>query len=147
MTGDDRIRALLDRAEIGDLKSRYLRCLDEKDWHGLHQVLHPDAGLDHPQIGSHVGACAVVEAVRARIGVRVTIHHGHNEEIELTGRDTAVGRWALHSVSFDPRHGPGAATIGYGTYRDEFRRTENGWRIHAVLLRHGYKGERDAARP
>lgn len=146
MTADDRIEKLLARAEIGDLKSRYLRCLDAKDWTGLREVLHPDARLDHPQIGGHTGADAVVHAVRERIGLRVTVHHGHNAEIRLTGSHSALGWWALHSVSYDPERGPATATTGYGEYRDEFRRTEDGWRISAVSLRHTCKGEWGTAR-
>ncbi|GAA2901215.1 hypothetical protein GCM10010472_69320 [Pseudonocardia halophobica] len=137
---DHLLAELVARGEIADLKSRYLRAMDEKDWACLRAVLIDDVRLDHPQIGVRTGVEAVVAAVRERIGDRCTVHHGHNAEIAVIEPDAAVGSWSLHSFSFDPAAGAATGITGFGVYRDAFRRVGRTWLIAEITLRHHYKG-------
>ena len=85
-----------DWLEICNLKARYCRCLDTKDWDGYSAVFTQDAVLDtSPSGGLRIeGREELVAYVRSSITEdTITTHHIHAPEIESNG-DTATGIWA-----------------------------------------------------
>ena len=84
--------------EIRQLKYRYLRCVDEKLWDELADVLTPDATIDY---GTRVygkpltftGRDDLIDFFRANLGPGiVTVHAAGQPEITVDG-DSAAGTW------------------------------------------------------
>jgi hypothetical protein len=82
------------------------------------------------------GRDAVVRSVSGVLeGVR-TVHHGHMPEIEITGRDTAHGTWAMFDYVEFPSDPTGARSglRGYGHYTEDYVREDGEWRIASLRL-------------
>lgn len=134
MSDDDRalLQRIFDVEEIKQLKARYFRSIDTKDWDGFGAVFAVDACLEVPEADMVVnGRDEIVASVSGALTGATTVHHGHMPEIELTGRDTATGTWAM----FDYVEWPAPAgedrigLQGYGHYREEYVRTDGRWQI------------------
>jgi uncharacterized protein (TIGR02246 family) len=131
------LQRLLDIQEIEQLKARYFRALDTKAWDAFGDVFAPDAVLEVPEAAMvSEGRAAIVAGVSAALVGTTTVHHGHMPEIELTGRDTARGVWAMADyVEWPP--GPDGARVGlqgYGHYHEEYTRRDGRWRIQRSRL-------------
>ena len=85
---------------IKQLKARYFRTMDTKDWAGMRQVFADDVVMDTTDSGGGVvtGADAFLQFLQQTLADAITVHHGHMPEIELTSATTATGIWALHDV-------------------------------------------------
>jgi SnoaL-like domain len=130
---------LADLDEIRQLKARYFRYLDTKDWRSWRRVFTDDARFDVPGVASaQTNVDAFVEAVAAGMATTVTVHHGHAPELVLTGIDTASGIWALNDyVAFPtaPRAGDSTNGIrGFGHYEERYRRDGGAWKIAHLRL-------------
>jgi len=134
---DERVRLLLDIEEIQQLKARYWRYIDNKDWDAWRTLFTDDF---HFETFGYVwdGADKVVSDISAAAAQAVTVHQGHTGEITITGPDTATGIWAFSDWS---AHAPLAdepptGFHGHGHSHDEYVRTADGWRIrHTVVTR------------
>jgi hypothetical protein len=145
MPGGELARRLLDLENIKQLKARYFRLLDAKDWPAWREVftddlefvyvdpsvqnVPPDA-VTLPDGGARVDRDQLVAFVSASMRNVTTIHHGHLPEIAITSRDSATGHWGLTNYCEYPT--PDGATAwlrGYGWYDDDYARTDGGWRI------------------
>ena len=128
----DSLRRLLDVEEIKQLKARYFRSMDRKQWDEFGRVFARDAVLEVPDVGMNTrGRDEIVAAVSgALVGTR-TVHHGHMPEIEITGPDTARGTWAMFDyVEWPPgESGDRIGLEGYGHYLEEYVREDGQWRI------------------
>ncbi len=90
-----------DLEAIGQLKARYFRTLDAKDWVGMRQVLSDDVVIDTTESGGGVvaGADGFLEFLQQTLANSVTVHQGHMPEIEL---DVAHhGNWYLGPERLD----------------------------------------------
>jgi uncharacterized protein (TIGR02246 family) len=139
MTDEDAalLHRLLDIHEIGNLKARYFRTLDHKDWAGFGQVFTEDAVMELPEMELKLaGRESIVEMVSKTLASARTVHHGHMPEIELTGPDTARGTWAMADYVEWPPAGSGerAGLRGYGHYVEEYTRAGGQWRISRCRL-------------
>ena len=123
------------------LKARYFRYIDSKQWTDLRALFVDDLHFEHAVIGTFERADAATAAIAARIGDRVTVHHGHSPEVEVSVDGwSASGIWALHSFSTPGPDAPASAgRQAYGHYYDEFTRSADGWLICSVRLVHLYK--------
>lgn len=130
---EDRIRRLEDIEAIRALKARYLACCDAKDPDGVRACFADGPiTIEYGPIGSFETADDLV-AVYTEIACHehmVEMHHGVNPRIELTGGDSAHGRWNVHYQLINTRDM--TLTQLAGEYRDEYRRTPAGWRISAT---------------
>lgn len=116
-----------DWIEIHNLKARYCRLLDTKDWEGWGQLFTKDFRLDVTGSGGDVmhGRDAVVASVRGSIGSAKTAHQVHSPEIAIDG-DRATAIWAMEDrVVWEG----GRALTGWGHYHERYVRTGEGWRI------------------
>jgi hypothetical protein len=115
-----------DLEQIRQLKYRYLRTLDTKQWEEFADCFMPDATADYAGL-TFPDRDALVEFMRANLGPEmVTMHHCHHPEIEVDG-DTANGRWYLHDQVISAQHG--FRLEGAAFYEDRYVRTPDGWRV------------------
>jgi len=118
---------------IKQLKARYFRTLDSKDWAGLRQVFTDDVVVDTTASGGSVvtGAEEFLPYLRELIGDVVTVHHGHTPEIELTSATTAAGVWAMEDMLRWPN---GREMHGYGHYHETYEKAAGTWCIKTLTL-------------
>ena len=74
---------------IRQLKARYFRTMDTKDWDGMRQVFTDDVVMDTTEAGGGLvtGADEFMAFLREALDGAVTVHQGHMPEIELTSDD------------------------------------------------------------
>jgi SnoaL-like domain len=120
---------------IKQLKARYCRYLDTKDWAAWRAIFTDDFVSDTAEAGGKliVGADAFVAFTRKGIGrpAQATAHQVHAPEIELTSATTARGVWALQDVV---RFGPGVTLVGYGHYHETYENIAGQWLIKSSKL-------------
>jgi len=124
---------LADLVEIQQLKARYFRLMDTKQWSAWGDVFTEDCSMRNgpPDAPAVCGRHDIVAYVERMIGAVVTVHHGHMPEIAFTGPDDATGIWAM----FDQLRGPGFTLDGWGHYHETYRRCADGrWRIASTRL-------------
>jgi hypothetical protein len=125
-----------DLEEIRQLKSRYFRLMDTKDWDGLAGVFTDDVRIDMSNEGGGVTTTVAeyLPFLVANIGEVTTVHHGHMPEITFTSDDAADGIWAMEDELWWPEGSPVKYLHGYGHYHESYRRTPDGWRISEMTL-------------
>ena len=136
------VERLMATEEIKQLKARYFRCMDTKDWAGFEQVFAADAVMDMSNEmrdrttrgGITRGAAQIAAMVRTVVGPVVTVHHGHMPEIEITSPTRARGVWAMEDKLRWPEGSPVRTMHGYGHYHETYERTDDGWRIKTITL-------------
>ncbi|MGY1897589.1 nuclear transport factor 2 family protein [Nocardia gipuzkoensis] len=120
---------------IKQLKARYCRHLDAKDWQTWREVFTDDFVSDTTESGGPViiGADAFVEFLRTQLGKpgRRTVHHVHAPEIELVAPAAARGIWAMQDVV---RLAPGLTLLGYGHYHETYAKIDGSWYIATSKL-------------
>lgn len=122
-----------DLEAIKQLKARYFRTMDEKDWAAMRDVFTDDVVMDTTGAGGRVvtGADEFVAGLIEVLDGATTVHHGHMPEIALTSPTTATGIWALHDIVIWPN---GTRLDGYGHYHETYEKTDRGWRIASSTL-------------
>jgi len=126
---------------IKQLKARYFRCMDTKDWRGWGEVFAEDATMfvEHgveraPEAQSHgpvAGRANIVAYVRTAVDAALTVHHGHMPEIEITSPSEARGVWAMEDIV----ELPGGRTLhGHGHYHETYVVEGGAWRIKSLHL-------------
>jgi hypothetical protein len=132
---DDKAATLLAIESIKQLKARYCRYLDSKDWAAWRSIFTDDFVSDTAEAGGKVivGADDFVAFTRNNIGrpAQATAHQVHAPEIELTSATTAHGVWALQDVV---RFGPGVTLVGYGHYHETYQNIDGKWLIKSSKL-------------
>lgn len=116
---------------IKQLKARYFRCMDQKDWDAFEKVFCPDVVFDLREAifardqdtkeiiksgDIHIRQDQIVDSEWMKRGAKnvreweetiltgvVTAHHGHMPEIEITSPKTAHGYWQLEHLLRFPR--------------------------------------------
>ncbi|XVQ09746.1 nuclear transport factor 2 family protein [Spirillospora sp. CA-255316] len=118
---------------IKQLKARYCRTLDTKDWDAMRQVFTDDVVIDTTGSGGTVisGAGAFMAFLLDNLADRVTVHHCHTPEITLTSPSTATGVWAME----DRVQWPGGRELnGFGHYHETYEKSGGTWRIKTSTL-------------
>lgn len=125
------IQQLLDVEQIKQLKACYFRLVDAKRWDEWGKVFASDAVLEIPEGDLvHRGRAEIVANVSTVMEHLRTVHHGHMPEIEITGRDTARGVWAMSDyVEWPSEDGTRVGLRGYGHYVEEYVREDGRWCI------------------
>jgi ketosteroid isomerase-like protein len=139
---DDTLR-LADRIALHELRARYTLHYDAGELDAFVALFADDGMLQL----AHTGFARGHEELRATLAGAMEVgefacHFTTDEITEFTGPDTARGicRFAVH-VGRSPN------IQGAGTYRDEYRRTPDGWRFVSRLISFFYMGERATAWP
>lgn len=120
---------------IKQLKAKYCRYLDNKDWAAWRGLFDDDFASEIAGIGGRqtTGADAFVAYTRKSIGrpSQRTVHQVHAPEIMLTSDTTARGVWALNDVV---RLAPAVTLHGYGHYHETYQKRDGHWRITTSRL-------------
>ncbi|MFI5729823.1 nuclear transport factor 2 family protein [Kribbella sp. NPDC051587] len=129
------VAALNDLEAIKQLKARYCRLLDTKQWGAWRQVFTDDFVSDTSDAGGKVvtGGDEFVAFVRQQIGQpsQTTVHQVQAPEITLTSATTATGIWALEdTVDLTPAIG----MHGAGHYHETYVKIDGQWRIKTSKL-------------
>lgn len=129
----DDAATLLEIESIKQLKARYCRYLDTKDWEAWRGLFTDDFRSDTASAGGKVivGADEFVAFTHKSLGDRATVHQVHAPEIELTTSTTAHAVWALEDVV---RLVPGVNLRGYGHYRETYEKIDGRWLITSSTL-------------
>ncbi|MGV0580399.1 nuclear transport factor 2 family protein [Mycolicibacterium elephantis] len=124
---------LVEIEAIKQLKARYCRFLDTKDWAAWRTLFADDFLSDTSPAGGKVirGADEFVAFTRKSLRNQATVHQVHAPEIELTSPTTARGVWALEDVV---RFGPGVNLRGYGHYHETYEKLDGQWRFTSSTL-------------
>lgn len=134
----DALQELVEVEAIKQLKARYQRAVDTKDWDLMRSVLAPNAKSVYSD-GKHSfeGRDAIVEFLSDPKGLGnteiVSMHHAHTPEIELTSDTTAKGKWYLEDfvISALPSDWAPHGTVMHGTgiYIDDYVKIDGTWHL------------------
>jgi hypothetical protein len=132
---------------IGQLKARYFRACDTKDWDLLASVFTPDAVIDftaggsprlHEEIGTSTahGPAGAVTWIQAATRGAVTVHQGFMPEIEVTSPTTATGIWAMADhLWYEEGSGSQYREIdAVGHYHETYEKVDGRWLIKHLRL-------------
>jgi len=130
------LEELLEIYAIQQLKHRYLRSLDTKDWEEMRSCLAEDCQASYGGGAKQLsGREAILGFLTESMGSQgmLTSHRCTQPEIELTGPDSATGRWALEDVVIHQDFG---VTIhGASFYEDTYKKVDGQWQVAST----GYK--------
>ncbi|GAA2149042.1 nuclear transport factor 2 family protein [Glycomyces algeriensis] len=120
-------------AEIKQVKARYFRAVDTKDWDLLKAQLTDDVVVDTTGSGGpvFVGSEAFIAFLQLTLSPAVTVHHGHSPEIEVTSATTATGVWAMQDLLIYPGE---SRVLGFGHYHETYESEDGPWRIASLTL-------------
>ena len=112
---------------IANLKARYCRFLDTKDWLGYAGLFTADVVIDTTASGGPLmtGRDAAVASIRASLDEAVTVHQVHSPEIAVDG-DDARAIWAMQDRLTWP---DGRVLNGAGHYHEHYVRVAGAWKI------------------
>jgi deazaflavin-dependent oxidoreductase (nitroreductase family) len=135
----DATTALLAIEEIKQLKARYFRFVDKKNWSNLETLFTPACVFEFesslPGVGAtrYEGAAEFVRGMSVRHADTVAVHHGHTPEITLIDAQRARGVWVLEDIVLRP---PGGIPSfhGWGHYFERYSRVDGVWKISAVRI-------------
>ena len=128
-----------DIEQIRQLKARYFRSMDQKDWTVYRGVFAEEAVIDTTDDtgpGTEImGREAFIDMLTPILEGAITVHHGHMSEVEITSDDTARGIWAMEDqIWFSEASGMGKLW-GAGWYEELYRRVDGEWKIQRMRLR------------
>ena len=119
---------------IKKLKAKYFRCVDKKLWEEMETVLTEDAVADYGMgIELLQGRKAIIEFLKKNLGrdSMISVHQGHNPEIEITSDTTARGVWVLNDRLIIQT----IATLnGWRYYEDEYAKVNGEWKKKSTKI-------------
>jgi ketosteroid isomerase-like protein len=142
MNDIDRLLAI---EEIRQLKARYFRSIDTKDFDNLRTVFAPDATFDFREalrdpvtgtpegVEEHepvTGLEEIIAYIRSALTGAQSAHHGHTPEIEILSETQAT---AIHPMEDTVMKGD-FFFRGYGHYRETYTRIDGAWRIQTSRI-------------
>jgi hypothetical protein len=134
--------------QIMQLKARYFRGVDSCDGDLVRATLAEDCILDYmgcctdPATGKDfIPAMNVVLRGRAAwrsdglssLGI-VSVHQGHNFEVEFTSDTTASGIWSMTDRLYFPAGSAFSLMTGYGHYHETYEKFDDGWKIKTTRI-------------
>jgi SnoaL-like protein len=137
MTDSEKLLAI---EEIKQVKARYFRCVDTKNWPGFEALFAPDATVDYTPPGgnaadwSAAGRANIVAFVRKAIEPALTIHHGHMPEVEVTSDATAHAIFAMEDLIWWPEGSRRRTLHGWGHYDETYEKIDGKWLIKTLRL-------------
>jgi uncharacterized protein (TIGR02246 family) len=113
--------------QIRQLKARYFRLMDTKQFEAMRALFARDARLvDEESNTTWTGRDAIVDGLARVLAAPVrTVHQGHMPEIELLSATEARGVWAMN----DWVDAPAFTLEGWGHYHERYVVEDGAWRI------------------
>lgn len=127
LSGKSDANALAAIEQIKQLKARYFRLMDTKQWELMRAVFAKDARLlDEESNTGWTGRDAIMAGLAKLLAAPTrTVHHGHMPEIELISENEARGVWAMN----DWVDMPAFTLDGWGHYHERYVFEDGAWRI------------------
>ena len=133
------LEQLSDLEEIKQLKSKYCRLGDTKQWEEWTQLFTEDYEAEmigvprftknDPTNVKQIGVKNVVGLWSAALKGVQTRHIAVNPEITLTGPTTAKGIWSLHDILYMPTN----RFEGWGHYHEDYVKVHGRWKIKKIV--------------
>jgi uncharacterized protein (TIGR02246 family) len=125
--------------EIKQLKARYCRAFDTRDWDAFADCFTEDCrhSWDSDFSESFKDKASYLEHVKTQLVPGISVHHCVLPEITIVGPCDATGTWAMADYidAAEESKRPGKFR-GYGYYDETYRREADGkWRISAKRIR------------
>jgi hypothetical protein len=127
------LEILVETEVIKRLKARYFRYVDTKQW-ALFGELFTDDAQFHGALGRFVGRQQIVAHCSRSVADAVTVHHGHQPEIDILDATTARGVWAMDDYNEWPARETRIGIRGYGHYYETYAKQGSTWRISSCRL-------------
>lgn len=126
------VQRLQDTEAIVQLKARYFRFIDTKDWVAFRDLFTDDCRHHLPEESPvpFMSNDEYFPMMEAMLTNGVTTHHGYPPEITFSGEREAEAIWAMHDyVQVDAPSGR-VSIMGWGHYIETYRKCDDGrWRI------------------
>jgi SnoaL-like domain len=134
--------------EIRQLKARYFRGVDSCDGDLVRGILAEDCVLDYigcctdPASGKDFipamnvvlhGRDSWVSDGMSRFGI-VSVHQGHNFEVEFDSDTRAKGIWSMTDRLYFPPGGDFSLMTGYGHYIETYEKIDNAWKLATTRI-------------
>jgi hypothetical protein len=126
---------LWDIEQIKQLKARYFRYMDTRDW-----ARHPTSFTEDCRHIGYKGEGSVMDRyedyvtfLRSGLEPGRSVHHGHMPEITLTSPTEAEGTWAMFDYVENTGPNP-RRMMGYGHYHETYRKEAGEWKISSKRL-------------
>ena len=134
----DRLERLEAIEEIRNLKARYFRLMDTKQWDALKAVFTSDMKVLTPEGKVYAeGGETYAAALRNSLNHAVSCHQGLAGEVEVDEDGSARAIWAMQDViTWQDRH-PNTgwkSILGRGHYHETYRKEDGAWRIATLTL-------------
>jgi hypothetical protein len=134
----DRIERLEAIEEIRNLKARYYRLMDTKQWDELKGVFTADLKVITPEGEVYAqGGGTYAASLRHSLENSVSCHQNLSGEVEIVDEDNARAIWAMQDViewkDRHPRTG-WKSIVGRGHYHETYRKQGGEWRIATLTL-------------
>ena len=112
---------------VANLKARYCRYLDTKDWAGFASLFTEDVVIDTTASGGPrmQGRETAIASIRASLDAATTTHHVHSPEIQIVGDEARVV-WAMQDRLTWLN---GRKLDGAGHYHERYVRQGGDWKI------------------
>jgi hypothetical protein len=126
------LQQMLDYKEILELKARFVRTVDAKDWKGYRDVFHSEGHFDFGGGLTVQGGGAFVEAVAGMLEGAISVHRAFLPEIDFKSSTEAEGKWAVNDYiewKPDPATGERRGVQGFGYEYELYRKIDGAWKI------------------
>ncbi|MFI7195146.1 nuclear transport factor 2 family protein [Nocardia nova] len=125
------VHRLLAIEEIRQLKARYFRCVDLRQWDEFADLFTDDLTVDFAESTSDPkGKKEFLASVARHFETGYSVHHGHIPEIDIVDETTATAIWPMYDRVESPVDSGYVSHEGWGHYTETYRRCDDGkWRI------------------
>jgi hypothetical protein len=130
--------SLQDLHDLAQVKARYCRLVDTKQWDAWQALFTEDARFEVSPKGDTIGRDAFVPMVIGMVGEMSTVHQCQMPELTLTAADEARGIWSYRyqlewgdsapALPFNQRPGQ-HGYVEFGHYEETYARRDGTWRI------------------
>jgi hypothetical protein len=121
--------------DVRQLKARYFRFVDTKNWEGLATVFSRDSLLGAPDDDVRVVRTrdGIVKQIRDSTEGVTTVHHGSCHEVWVDTPTTARGIIAFEDLGFR-QSDMELVMHGYGHYHEDYVLEDGAWRIQETRI-------------
>lgn len=129
---EDGISEMLAREEIRELRYRYCRAIDAKDFDAVEECFTPDVCVDYGAVGKFESRDDLLGMMRGYAATNsvIGLHTVLNPIIEFSSNDNAIIHWVTQFSSYDPS--TVSSVRQSGTFTDRCIKTKAGWRIQSA---------------
>lgn len=118
---------------IKQVKARYCRTMDTKDWAAMREVFADELVMDTTESGGELwsDADAFIAFMTQNFSDVITVHHCHMPEISLASPVSATAVWAMEDML---RFADGSEMHGFGHYHEVYDKSDGDWKILSSKL-------------